>query len=702
MDYILSEAEEAERQSGQEEEEGEGDDEETEDTGIGTYSQFIVSDGYDSACSDRSATESTDGDYARRLLHLQESEDRDRVHIGLGGHPNTGRGHGLLHAGGAHGTDNNELQHPQPSTSVAAVHAGDSDIPKKMLRNVPCQVSRQVFPQYGKAAPGISRPNVERHKVPTPGTNIKDTGGGSPGRVPVPRSKNSMPKRNAAGAIQVHGHDAAAPKRVRGPHQRQTTCPEGEKENQAPSTEQSPGEKLLHRCLTAKNYRNTALAIFKELYTASYTEVTRAYKSDKTQSHDWVFVILGAGYDVMQALRECLKAHCDFLLYDVDPGKGFGLYYCGFINSKNRDGVKRLLRSFNLDVNCIVLCDPPNKRSIPAALFYQRMFTAHGETPSWCRDIVNSGELAGEGFELSKLVQWALDNMYSDESTIAYNYAQIAEHDPNAQLWLKSNSQAKYVRDAATMVRHYLRGQLHAMPMVEHIAARMRDHADGNADGWKKIVCILGFQHVVMFDFLLALKYWLKARPKRCALAMIGVPDSGKSLMCMTLTQFLGGNVLSFNNSKSHFWLQPLADCKCAAIDDVTLPCWDYLDQYMRNALDGNTICIDCKHRAPMQIRCPPLLLSSNYDIREIRKGGGECAYKYLLSRISIFSFNRPLPVIGGSPRFLIEPADWRSFFLKFHVELDLDLQGYDYGQDAADAGEPPEPGGRPDRDTAH
>lgn len=345
----------------------------------------------------------------------------------------------------------------------------------------------------------------------------------------------------------------------------------------------------------------------------------------------------------------------------------------------------------------IVLADPPNKRSVLAALFYKNLVLRQGALPSWCKDVLCNEQLSGEGFELSKMIQWALDNNCTDESSIAYKYSLRAEEDHNAQLFLKSNSQAKYVRDCAAMVRHFNRGRMVTIPMVEHMASRIREYKDeGNEDGWKSIVVLLRYQHVPLKDMLMALSYWLRGRPKKSTMAICGVPDSGKSMFTLSLIRFLDGKVLSFANNKSHFWLQPLTECKYAAIDDVTLPCWDYINIYLRNALDGNTICVDCKHRAPVQLKCPPLLLTTNYDPRVSGYDGEGTGYKYLKSRIQFFCFNRPIPIYGCQPRFLVEASDWRSFFLKFRKELELDIDQYDYGESASEADEPAGQGGRP------
>ncbi|QBR99482.1 E1 [Kittiwake papillomavirus 2] len=672
MDYIITEAEEEGVTSGEEDVE-----EETEDTGIGTYSQLCA------PCSDVEADE-TDTVH-RGLLNQQQQDDDHAVLSQLGHLLGCKRRH---RASGGHGD-------PVPGSQAASERAGlcicDVHVPAKNPRllqdRVPRPCSTSPPAETIRDLPG--RPHRRQGRLPS--TPVLA------GRVPLkethafPESQDNYATATARRPVLVPRTNQGGVQRERGLRAEDAENSQSQPAEEASEQSQAEGVQLLQRILTAKNTRNTQLAVFKEMYGASYTDVTRLYKSDKTQSFEWVIVILGSASIIYEALTECLKRHTEFILYDINPEKRLGLFYVGFLASKNREGVRKCLKHFNVEVTHLPLLDPPNKRSITAALFFAKLMVGHGEMPMWCRDIIAAGERGnGEGFQLSKMVQWAMDHNYSDESEIAFGYAQLADIDVNAQMWLNSNMQAKYVRDATTMVRHYNRGRMHATPMPEHIACRMRDHVDqDDKEGWKRILVFLRYQHVVIQEFLQALKYWFKGRPKKCTIAILGVPDSGKTMFTMSLMQFMAGKVLNYANSKSHFWMQPLVDCKVAAIDDVTMPCWDYINLYMRPALDGNSICIDCKHRAPVQTKCPPLILTSNYDPRDIMGHGDERLYKYLFSRITFVCFNRVIPHIGGRPRFLIQAADWRSFILKYHNELDIDLQGYDYGEPAEDAGGP-------------
>lgn len=185
---------------------------------------------------------------------------------------------------------------------------------------------------------------------------------------------------------------------------------------------------------------------------------------------------------------------------------------------------------------------------------------------------------------------------------------------------------------------------------------------DPDPQGWRVIVQFLRNQRVEFIPFLSSMNMLLKGIPKKNCLCIYGPPDTGKSMFAMSLINFLGGKVLSFVNSKSQFWMQPLADAKIGLIDDVTRPFWDYCDTYLRTGLDGNPISLDCKHKAPTQMKFPPLLLTTNVSV------DSEERWRYLQSRIKTISF----PTVQGSPATQLKDQHWSSFFIKFWAALEL------------------------------
>lgn len=187
-------------------------------------------------------------------------------------------------------------------------------------------------------------------------------------------------------------------------------------------------------------------------------------------------------------------------------------------------------------------------------------------------------------------------------------------------------------------------------------------------DGWKEIAKFLKFQHVNMLSLLIAFKQFFKNIPKKSCIVFYGPPDSGKSFFCFSLIKLLQGKVVSFMNRNSHFWTQPLIDAKVGMLDDATFPCWTFLDTYMRNAFDGNSVSVDVKHKNLQQIKLPPMFITTNVAVPT------EPTLKYLQSRLTCFEFPNTMPFDDvGKPLFNITTECWAMFFSKFFRQLELE-----------------------------
>lgn len=426
--------------------------------------------------------------------------------------------------------------------------------------------------------------------------------------------------------------------------------------------------------MRSQNARATVLAKARDAFAVPMSQLCRLYKSDKTMSTDWVVCVVGVGEEIANAAHTQLQQHCDTVYTRLSwaGNTPVCLQLLQTKNQKNRETLYKLYKTLMLVDKEQIICNPPRMSSTAAALFWYKgassdATTLHGQMPTW---VLNQTEIAhkqaGEQpFELSQMVQWAYDNDVTDDSQIALGYALIAEEDENAQAFLKSNMQAKYVSDCAKMVKHYKRAEMLSMNMKEWISFRSSKIDGDDPDGWRVIVRFLRYQNVEMYPFLMILKYLLKGIPKKNCMCIEGPANTGKSMFAMSLIKFLGGKVLSFANSRSHFWLQPLSEAKIALVDDCTQPFWTYCDMYLRNGLDGNQLCIDCKHRAPMQLKFPPLILTSNVIIAQDAK------WSYLTSRIRTVSFPTVLTRVEGTD-LPLKDTHWKSFFKKFRYHLDL------------------------------
>ena len=359
---------------------------------------------------------------------------------------------------------------------------------------------------------------------------------------------------------------------------------------------------------------------FKELFGVGFHDLVRQFKSDKSTCTDWVYAVFGVNPTIAEGFHTLLKGQALYLHTQWTTCR-WGmvlLALCRYKVAKNRETVVRqLAKMLNVPDNQLMV-QPPKLQSSAAALFWFRSGMGNGSevsgtTPEWiAKQTMLEHSFAEAQFSLTQMVQWAYDNGHTDECEIAYYYAQIADIDANAAAFLKSNNQAKYVRDCAAMCKHYRLAEMRRMSMADWIKHRGEKCDEGD---WKPIVKLLRYQHIDIIVFLAALKKWLHGIPKKNCICIVGPPDTGKSCFGMSLMHFLQGTIISFVNSCSHFWLQSLVDAKVAMLDDVTSACWAYMDTHMRNLLDGNPTSIDRKHKSLAVIKCPPLLLTSNINL---------------------------------------------------------------------------------------
>lgn len=417
---------------------------------------------------------------------------------------------------------------------------------------------------------------------------------------------------------------------------------------------------------------------FKELFGVPFSELTRPYKSDKTTCVSWVVAVMQVAEEVIEAAKILLQQQCVFLQlisYGFD-----GLFLLEFKTAKCRNTVRNVFTTMLNVTGDQLLINPPKVKSTPVALFFWRHSLGnasyqHGQFPDWITHQTMISHQMGstaENFQLTAMVQWAYDNDMTDEGSIAYNYAALGNEDANASAWLKSNNQAKYVRDCCYMVQLIKRQEMREMSMAGWIK-KCCSKVTAEEGDWKTIGRFLKFQGVNIVAFLGALRLFLKSTPKKQCIVICGPPDTGKSMFCFSLIKFLCGKVISYANSQSHFWLQPLRDCKVALLDDATMPTWQYIDVYMRTALDGHPICIDAKHKNPTQVTIPPMFITSNINVLK------EQSLLYLHSRVRVFEFPNKVPLDEyGDPMYTFTDVNWKFFFEKLTKQLDLTE---DYGE---------------------
>lgn len=423
--------------------------------------------------------------------------------------------------------------------------------------------------------------------------------------------------------------------------------------------------------LNNSNYKAILYAKCKEKFGVSFSELSRNFKSSKTCSDVWVIFVHSIRAELLEASKVQLQQYCDYLQLIVSEFSG--LYCILFKSSKNKETIQKLLCKMLTCSEYQLLLDPPRTRSLPVALyFFQRSYGnasyKFGDFPTWIKrqtTLNHEAAATADSFELSQMIQFAYDNNLLEEATIAYRYALMADTDANAAAFLKSNMQAKFVRDACSMVKYYKRQEMKDLTMSEWIW-KCCDECDEEGN-WKVIAHFFKYQEINLVSFLTVLRMFLKSIPKKNCIVFYGPPDTGKSYFCNSLIQFLKGKVICFMNRGSQFWLQPLIDAKIGFLDDCTYQAWSYLDVNMRGALDGNPVCIDSKHKAPQQLKLPPMLITTNVDVQK------EDTLLYLKSRLQFFHFPNKFPLKSdGSVVYEITNATWKCFFSKLGVQIDL------------------------------
>lgn len=468
----------------------------------------------------------------------------------------------------------------------------------------------------------------------------------------------------------------------------QDEIPSVNEELQVEATAPKGGELSVETLLKCSNRRSILCGKFKDCIGVSISELTRIYRSDKTCSYSWVCGIYCWSNQIDKKVEESahisLQAHCEF--FYVETYGPMILLLCEFKAAKSRETLLKLLTNLLNVRSEAMVCDPPRSRSMSAALFwYQKVLKktgySHGSLPDWIASqcLLDHQRKQEAPFDLSEMVQWALDNDYTDEHIIAFEYACLGNELPNAAAFLRSINQPKHVRDCVSMVNHYLKAQNMRMSMSRYIYLRCKDAGDTD-DQWRAIVRFLRYEGVEFFNFMSALQSFLKLIPKKQCLVFCGPSNTGKSFFATSLIRFFKGKVISYANSTSQFWISPLHNAKLGLLDDATEQCWNYLDIFLRSGLDGNEVSIDLKHKNLVQMKLPPLLITSNVDVRTIDK------YRHLCTRLRFFDFGREFPLDAGEPLYKIDNIAWASFFRRFWNHLILSDQEDSEEENGADS----------------
>lgn len=228
----------------------------------------------------------------------------------------------------------------------------------------------------------------------------------------------------------------------------------------------------LYSLLHSNNHRAALLCKFKEKYGIPFNEITRAFKSNKSCTQNWIVVVFACAEDLIEASKTTMQSHVSYL--QVITSDFSGLFIICFKAAKNRDTVMKLFNSLLNAKDEQLLCEPPKVKSMAAALYCYKKVIAdtcykYGDFPDWIatHTVINHQLASADTFKFSDMVQWAYDNDMVDEPAIAYNYACYARENSNAAAFLQTNCQLKYVKECCAMVRLYKKQEMRNMTMSQ-------------------------------------------------------------------------------------------------------------------------------------------------------------------------------------------------------------------------------------------
>lgn len=400
-----------------------------------------------------------------------------------------------------------------------------------------------------------------------------------------------------------------------------------------------------------------------------FSSWTKVVKSDLTQINVWLI----AGLEMEpHAKGRAIFEHCRgnaFIRYLYSDS--FFVFCLEFINCrKSRKGLKSLCSKFGLET---FIVEPPNNRSTATAtdirlnLHNLNKEDGHGPEMPWIKTVSMSAK--DEKFDFSSMVQWAMQNNYTSQAVISYQYCLLAsEGDNNAKQWLASTSQVKYAKDCVTQVNLLMKGELMCSTTNQIIEKNVRAFQKKEKGNPVRFTRWLTLQRILQEDFLGALKTLIAGKMKKSCVCLWGVPNSGKSTLVNYLLQIFEGKFLSFTPQPSSFWLQPAAGLKLVAIDDVPFSFWEYADHHLRPMLDGTQITIDVKYQAPLTTRMPPILLTTNLNIPDDK------SMTYLKNRIRFISCQYSMLESNRLKTLSFTLQDLCAWFEKFSEILDLNF----------------------------
>lgn len=399
-----------------------------------------------------------------------------------------------------------------------------------------------------------------------------------------------------------------------------------------------------------------------------WTNIVKEMKSPKTMQKKWVIFfqkpVSGSGTVTHVPAEALLCQDCDRLR--ACSTEGSCLYLLEYTKGQRSiAGLMKLLKTVGI-TQC--LFGVPLYKNPTARKWFKEKTTALSTDNDVTFLADDQDEECKEevGFQMDVLINFCVETEPSSVEVLMYRYTQEAVGgDPNAMCWQKSTGALAWAKNAFTLWQGTRSGELASMTVDQYINMCIKKHQGGNADNISDLLIHQGIDEDV---WLRALKLWVRGIMKKNTIVLFGPGSTGKSLTCDALTSFLGGAFLTWHQD-NQFWLSGAIGSRYCAVDDVTNRAWSDIDSKNRRHCDGGAVTVNKKFCQPTTIKFPPLCITTNCDLR----GGGENSpWEFLLNRLTWFNFPNTLEGPDGLATIVVTGSDFARYFDRHRLTLNI------------------------------
>lgn len=269
-------------------------------------------------------------------------------------------------------------------------------------------------------------------------------------------------------------------------------------------------------------------------------------------------------------------------------------------------------------------------------------------------------------FDMDQLIQFCEDHEPPTVERLICLYREEAKNgDTNAIAWRSATGCLQHAKNAFTLYESAEKGRVMGMTMPEYLDYRIQKFQGGNK---MQVDKLLLYQGVLPQFFAQEFFEWTKGRIKRNTIVFVGKGDTGKSMMMDAIMQVLGGAFLSYHQDNQH-WKGPAIGKRFCCIDDITDYQWSRIDLTERRALDGGTVTINGKYRSQVETKFPPVMITTNYDLRENKNQLGQLNFEYLVNRLQWIKFDKVLiKKANGAAAIPVTPADFAAWLAHYET----------------------------------